>query len=462
MFSKTIFKQTFKSNWKLWAIFTIAMVALSSVIIAVFDPQKITTIASIVEDIPGSGMFKDTITQMASVLGILSNSFYSMQGVLIPLIFIVMTANSLVAAQVDRGSMAYLLSTPTTRGKVVRTQAAFLILAVFCMVAVVTMAGLFTVQIFQGGVFSPAYTQDVKAVSKELNLEKETVADDLSIILKDSDALRVGADARRIDEDVYTIYLNLKTMDNVYKAAADVMDVDSEEISDNPALIKDNSDALTAAAKVLDMQPAAFSTYLDGIIAQKEAASEQTKQLQTQLFAGINAAADTLGMESDDLLTDMGLLKSNDEAMDSAVSASGIPEQMLVTIINQQLAADELGLDDGIEFKVKDYILLNIGLFLLMFATSGVSFMFSCIFNLSKNSLALGAGLPAAFFIFELMAQVDDSLDWFKYLTINTLFDPSGIINGSSYWLQFGVLLVMGVALYIVGIKVFQEKDLPL
>jgi len=462
MFSKTIFKQTFKSNWKLWAIFTIAMVALSSVIIAVFDPQKITTITSIVEDIPGSGMFKDTITQMASVLGILSNSFYSMQGVLIPLIFIVMTANSLIAAQVDRGSMAYLLSTPTTRGKVVRTQAAFLILSVFCMIAVVTMAGLGTVQVFHGGVFTTAYTEDVKAAATELNLDEETVADDLSLILNDSDALRVGANARRIDEDVYTIYLNLKTMDNVYQAAADVMDVDSEEISSDPALIKDNSDALAAAAEVLDMEPTVFSAYLDNIIAKQTAASEQTRLIQTQLFAGLNAAAEYLEIDSSDLVSDMGLLKTNEGAMDAAVSSSGIPEQMFVSIVNQQLAADELSLDDGIQFNVKEYLLLNLGLFLLMFAISGVSFMFSCIFNLSKNSLAFGAGIPAAFFIFELMAQVDDSLEWFKYLTLNTLFDPKAIINGGSYWLQFGVLLIVGCVLYTIGIRVFQKRDLPL
>ena len=52
------------------------------------------------------------------------------------------------------------------------------------------------------------------------------------------------------------------------------------------------------------------------------------------------------------------------------------------------------------DISISDFLMLNLGLFLLMFATSGISFLFSCIFNLSKNSIAFGAGIPIAFFLF--------------------------------------------------------------
>ena len=462
MFSKTIFKQTLNSNWKLWAIFTAIMCILSSVIIAVFDPKMISSMMNMVKDIPGVGMFEDKISGMTSILGMLGQSFYTLQGILIPLIFIIMTANSLIASQVDRGSMAYILSTPTKRSTVVRTQAVYMISSVLCMFIAVTVVGLASVQVFHGGVFSKSYTDDVNAVSKELNLDEQTVADDLSIILKDSSAISTGAAARGIDEDIYTIYLNLKTMDNVYKKAAEVLGIDADEVSENPALIKESDEALAAAAEVLKMQPAVFSVYLDNVIMQKETSAAQTRQIQENLLNGINAAAGSLDMEPSDLLSDMGRLKENEGALDTAVSSSGIPKEMLITIINQQLASDELVMDEGVVFNIKDYIILNIGCFLLMFALSGISFMFSCIFNLSKNSLALGAGIPIAFFIFALMAQIDDSLDGFKYLTLNTLFDPNAIISGGSYWIQFVVLTGLGIVLYAIGIKVFKEKDLPL
>ena len=115
----------------------------------------------------------------------------------------------------------------------------------------------------------------------------------------------------------------------------------------------------------------------------------------------------------------------------------------------------------GLDVDMVDFLMLNLGLFLLMFVTSGISFMFSCIFNLSKNSLALGAGIPLLFFLFQLMVQVSSDLEWFKYLTINTLFDTDAILTGEGYILPFIILILVGIILYDIGIRVFQSKDLP-
>jgi ABC-2 type transport system permease protein len=144
------------------------------------------------------------------------------------------------------------------------------------------------------------------------------------------------------------------------------------------------------------------------------------------------------------------------------MTASEMPEEMFIAIINQQLANDEITLDNGIDFKVVDYLLLNLGAFLLMFATAGISFLFSCVFNLSKNSLMLGAGIPVAFFIFQIMSQDGSSLGKFKYISLNTLFAPGEITGGGTFIPQFIALAVLGTVLYTVGIKVFKEKDLPL
>lgn len=56
---------------------------------------------------------------------------------------------SLIAEQVDRGSMAYLLSTPTKRSTIIVTQATYLILALVVMFAIETVAGVVTIQVFQ-------------------------------------------------------------------------------------------------------------------------------------------------------------------------------------------------------------------------------------------------------------------------------------------------------------------------
>ena len=59
--------------------------------------------------------------------------FFKMAGLLLPIIYMIMTANSLIAGQVDSGSMAYILSTSTKRKTVTFTQAVYLVGSLFAM-----------------------------------------------------------------------------------------------------------------------------------------------------------------------------------------------------------------------------------------------------------------------------------------------------------------------------------------
>lgn len=259
--SPAIFKQTLRSNFKLWFIMTLIMCILCAVFIAVFEPSTISSMTDLVEGTPLAHMLKNT-----SFIGMIAQTFYILHGVILSVIFIIMTAISLIAAQVDRGSMAYLLSTPTKRSVVVRTQAAYLLISLLVMITLVTLVGLVSIQLFQG------------------------------------------------DVDV----------------------------------------------------------------------------------------------------------------------------------------------------NLKDFVMLNVGLYLLMFATSSISFLSSCLFNLSKHSLAFGAGLPLAFFLFKLMSQADERLEGFKYLSLSSLFDTDAIVAGEGYIGAFIVLAIIGIVLYAASIRVFVKKDLPL
>ncbi|MFJ7953475.1 ABC transporter permease subunit [Lysinibacillus sp. NPDC096418] len=261
MINSTIFKQTLRANVKLWLIFTIVLTILQVVMVAVFDATTLTDISHLVEGTPLAGMLGQT-----TLLSMLASTFYSIHGVIFPIIFIIMTANSLIASQVDRGSMAYLLSTPTKRSTIIATQALYLIIALVVMFIIETAAGLITIQVFQS----------------------ET------------------------------------------------------------------------------------------------------------------------------------------------------------------------------DIVIADFIMLNVGLFLLMFAISGISFFFSSYCNLTKNSLAFGAGIPIAFFLFQLLSSVDESLNVLSNFTINALFDTTAILEGENYWWKLIILFGIGIVLYIASLEVFKRKDLPL
>lgn len=261
MFNGTIFKQTLRANIKLWLIFTLVLTLLQVVMVSVFDDSTLTDISHMVEGTPLAGFFAQT-----TLLSMLASTFYAIHGVIFPIIYIIMTANSLIASQVDRGSLAYLLSTPTKRSTIIITQAFYLIVALVVMFCVETGAGFIAIKVFQS---------------------------DTDIVLA-------------------------------------------------------------------------------------------------------------------------------------------------------------------------DFMMLNVGLFLLMFAISGISFFFSSYCNLSKNSLAFGAGIPIAFFLFQLLSSVDDSLNVLSYFTINALFDTTAILEGENYWWKLSILLGIGIAFYIASLEVFKRKDLPL
>lgn len=454
MFNKTIFKHTFKSNFKIWLIITLVLSVMNGVMIAVFEPSTINSITNMVKDTPLSSLLADT-----SFLGMLAQTFYSIHGVILPLIYIIIVANNLIVSQVDRGSMAYILSTPIKRIEVVITQAIYFITSLFMMILISTVVGLFTIQAFHGGVWGVSYTEDVEVASKVLNMDEEDVNNDLNLILNNEEALKEGAKARSIDEDVYRAYLNLKVTQNSYKKASEIMDIDEEKISEDPSIIKENKEALEAGAKVMDISKEEYGAYIDQIVAQK---LSQSSEIQDKIFKGISEASKVLDVDESELASDMGQIKSNEKALDAAVKESGIPKEMFISIIDNQIATSEIAADEGMDFNVKDYIMLNVGLFLLMFATSGVSFMFSCIFNLSKNYMAFGAGIPVAFFLFDMMTQVSADLEFVKYFTINTLFDTEAIISGGDYMIQFIALGAIGIVLYGIGMYIFKRKDLPL
>lgn len=71
----------------------------------------------------------------------ISGEYYGLILVLILAIVCVQLTTQLMAKLVDQGSMGYLLSTPTTRGKVALTQAMVMTSGLFLILAVTTLAG---------------------------------------------------------------------------------------------------------------------------------------------------------------------------------------------------------------------------------------------------------------------------------------------------------------------------------
>jgi len=141
--SRTLFRYTTRSNWVIWVIFFAIMALYLSMIISMYDPEDAGAMSEMLTLLPKelvSAMGYDlVITDLASFM---ASYYYGFLIFLFPMIYCIIIGNRLVAAHVDRGSMAYLLSAPSSRVKIVLTQAAFLIVSVFLLIGMIGVVGL--------------------------------------------------------------------------------------------------------------------------------------------------------------------------------------------------------------------------------------------------------------------------------------------------------------------------------
>lgn len=462
MFSKPIFWQSVKANYVLWVVCTVVLAAMLCLPAYFHDPSALASLMEALEGTPMAEEAGEQFDLLSTLLGLLTQTVYGFSGILVAMVYAVITANTLVASEVDRGSMAYTLSTPTRRTKVVFTKAVFLVVSLLVMYAFIGAAGLLTVQFRHHAVWGKQYPADITAAAAILGLEEEEIAGHLHLILENGEAFQAGAEARGVDSAVYSAYLTQAMQRDGYTAASEVLAIDVEELHEVPSLIQNDPAALEAAADAMGMDTAALSAYIDQMTAQSEELKAQEKAMQTSMSEGLTAAAKYLGMEAADLLNDLGVLKEDSGALAAASEAAGLDEATFTLLVNQALGASEVSADLGVEFDPFAYLMLNLGALLLLFAISGISFLASCIFNLSKHSLALGAGLPFAFLILYFLSQVNTTLEPLRFFSLLTLFSTESILRGGGYAPQFAILCILGLVLYAFAIRIFNRKDLPL
>ena len=159
--SKPLFKQSMKSLLGLWLalmigsafIFIVINFAIGSK--SIFTNIDMDSVSQYVNDENlswlailgllermGFSLSRIQIMSQIDLNSILNELIYKIAGVLLPMIYVMIASNRLIAAQVSDGSMAYVLSTPTNRKTVIRTQYCFLLLTIVIMYLAITAAAV--------------------------------------------------------------------------------------------------------------------------------------------------------------------------------------------------------------------------------------------------------------------------------------------------------------------------------
>lgn len=115
------------------------------------------------------------------------------------------------------------------------------------------------------------------------------------------------------------------------------------------------------------------------------------------------------------------------------------------------------------ELDIKNYLIINVGLYGLLFFFGGLCFLSSCAFNDSRFSYGVGGALCVLFILMQMVSQVGEKFEAVKYGTPLTLFRPSELALGdSNAMISVIALYAMGILLYGLAIVIFNKKDLSL
>ncbi len=265
--SMPLFKATLKQNWIIFIIFLAILLMYMSIMISMYDPEDIAAITQFYETLPRAML--DAFAFDAPIINMITfiaTYFYGFLVLMFPLIYCIILANRLVAAHVDRGSMAYLLATPNSRPKIIFTQAVYMALSVIVLLTLTAASG-------------------------------------------------------------------------------------------------------TAISEAL--------------------------------FPG--------------------------------------------------------------ELDIAAFIKINMAAILLTLAVSSICFFFSCLFNETKHSLAVGGGVPVLFFVINMLRNISDNFSWLEYLTIYSLFNPRALATGEESLLIPGLIFAaITLTLYAGGTFIFSRRNLYL
>lgn len=136
--SLVLFKKEWKKNLKIFLLIAAVLTLYVSVIIAMYDPLLGESLNMMAQAMPqlfaAFGMMDPGLT----LLDFITNYLYGFILLVFPFIYTLIMCHRLMGRYIDRGSMAYLLSTPHSRHTIMMTQLAVLLSGIVLMIIYVT------------------------------------------------------------------------------------------------------------------------------------------------------------------------------------------------------------------------------------------------------------------------------------------------------------------------------------
>ncbi|WP_411852834.1 ABC transporter permease subunit [Vagococcus salmoninarum] len=143
MISWPLIKHELSRTWLLLIVFLLILTMYTTIILSMFDPNLGSVLADLEKAMPEvMAAFNLKGAGTADLIHYISSYLFGYILVIFPLIFSLVLANRLIAKYVSDGSMAYLLSSPNSRWKIIRSQILVAVTALFLLIASIGLVTL--------------------------------------------------------------------------------------------------------------------------------------------------------------------------------------------------------------------------------------------------------------------------------------------------------------------------------
>ncbi|PEC49410.1 hypothetical protein COJ46_05025 [Bacillus sp. AFS077874] len=146
MFKKSLFIHLVKSNIKIFSIIAGVLSLLIGIVMSVFTPETMHEIAQASIDAP-----VNPLGDITTLIAFIANQYFGNFALIFAMIYSVTIGNKLIADQVDKGSMAFHLSSPITRTQYTFTSIIFSIFTLVVMFGLIFVVGYGVSELVQPG-----------------------------------------------------------------------------------------------------------------------------------------------------------------------------------------------------------------------------------------------------------------------------------------------------------------------
>lgn len=109
------------------------------------------------------------------------------------------------------------------------------------------------------------------------------------------------------------------------------------------------------------------------------------------------------------------------------------------------------------------FIGLNFVLFGVLTSVSALVFLISTLVSDYGKAVGISSGLMGYLFIMNMIKNLNEDLNFFRFTTFLSLVDIDKIMDSTSYTLLAGSLsLIVGIIIYILSVVIFNKKSLTI